>query len=759
MFFICIRLMQMNMPISSYRPNGRFAYAFNNHLLVTYDLATDQVVSQSGNSTWLDTSFIPYVADTTTDQLIVVSGYVGSPSSKFIPCTYLLTLLGSKLMVLDTWLYTPPSNSSWQASLTNWDADVYLPKYDMSVSIRDPEGKVLLGIPVVNTIFILTIDRATKKFLSASQSLSNGKAMGMGKSVAWLGANLTLVLVNTYSLSYVWSSSQLFMYDVSVPNTFAIDAILPNVQQPLAPSFGPTLISFVATGNGTVIMLDSNDSFYILVPSASGYFSDTSNGWSSAPSPCVPGTFTATLDILPCSLCPQGKTTNGLSGQFMCALCETDAFCPPGAAFGNVSLSLPLFKSVNQAHAYPLSPQSTRFDNILMQNMFVIHSSASSHCLTVSPLFWALIATAVGVCIWIVMVVVKHHVRNARSQQIRNGIKHLIKKTDLVGEGELVAGGLASFAIIVLAAFAFSFSNSYYYRYPIESLAGNATFTCDPTISNAQFTSGLMPLGIPHNAREAPIFEMLNAQPFTLHIDLINTLFTCTDVTLVQIKDRIVPLTIQSCNMSTDSLSISAALPSHSVSLQLLLNGANTIGGLRLGLEGPGASNESHELEGIYSLMNLTSFETFWDPARLLTRAPSLTCYLTKLVNHTYGLSEHEPLHFSGLWLPSWSVSVYDTFMDESEYNYAASSSSVVTMSISETPYYTVNTQKPITDFADLILTNILFTIVCLEIFGLAFLIFKLIALPLLKRLILFGQQRLGRTSPTNKSDPRLETF
>ena len=339
-------------------------------------------MSQSGNATWLDTSFIPYVADTTTDQLIVVSGYVGSPSSKFIPCTYLLTLSGSKLIVLDTWLYTPPSNSSWQASLTNWDADVYLPKYDMSVSIRDPEGKVLLGIPVVNTIFILTIDRTTKKFLSASQSLSNGKAMGMGKAVAWLGANLTLVLVNTYSLSYVWSSSQLFMYDVSVPNSFAIKAILPNVQQPLTPTFGPTLVSSVVTQKGIVIILDSKQSLYILAPSTGGYFSDTSAGSSSSPLPCIPGTFTATVDILPCSLCPKGTTTNGLNGQLACLPCETGAFCSLGAALGNVSLTSPLLKSINQARAYPLSPQSIRFDNILMQNMFVIHTGASPHCLS-----------------------------------------------------------------------------------------------------------------------------------------------------------------------------------------------------------------------------------------------------------------------------------------------------------------------------------------------------------------------------------------
>ena len=154
--------------------------------------------------------------------------------------------------------------------------------------------------------------------------------------------------------------------------------------------------------------------------------------------------------------------------------------------------------------------------------------------------------------------------------------------------------------------------------------------------------------------------------------------------------------------------------------------------------------------------MNLSSYETFWKPGRLLTRTPSVTCYLTKLINRTYGLSEHEPMHLSAVWLPSVAVGVDDTFSDESEYVYATSSSSVLTMSISETPYYTVNTQKPITDFAELIFTNILFTIVCLEIFGLVFLVFKLILLPWFKQLISYCQRRFGKKSGRKGSDVQL---
>ncbi len=108
----------------------------------------------------------------------------------------------------------------------------------------------------------------------------------------------------------------------------------------------------------------------------------------------------------------------------------------------------------------------------------------------------------------------------------------------MIGEGELVVGGLFSFAIVVLIAFAYSFSNSYFHRYPIEQINGDVTFACDQTLTNAQFSSGLMSISIPPNDDEVPIFQLLDAQSLTLYIDFINTLFTCTDISVLQIKDR-----------------------------------------------------------------------------------------------------------------------------------------------------------------------------------------------------------------------------
>ena len=724
-----------------------------------YDLDEDTVSNQFGNITWPDTSFLPYAVDVNGDLLFVVLGYVGDSSTSFTPCAYLLNISNSTFNILDTWSYTPPSNTSWQASLTNWDADIYAAKYSMSVSMNDAGNQVLFGIPITNTIILLNINLINQTFGSLSQSLSNGKAIGMGKSVGWFDENLIMVLVNTYSLSYIWSSSQVYAYNVSVPNTFAVATIFPNIQQILAPAFGPELLTLVVTQNATVAMIDSDGTYYILLPAPAGTFADTSSGTYSTPSSCLGGTFTADFDIFPCSLCPSGTTTNGLTARTSCVSCESNTFCPLGSAFGNVSLSSTILTNINQVLSYPISPQSVRFDNILMQNMFTINSSWPSRCLIVSPLFWAIIVLSCGIFIWFIMFLIKRYVKNPLGKKTQQQIKRFLKKTDLIGEGELVIGGLFSFAILVLVVFAYTFSNSYLYRYPIEQVLADNNLACDQTLTNAQFSTGLMAIGIPPDDDVAPIFTLLDAQPLTLYIDLINTLFKCTDLTVTQIKDIDLPMDVSSCNGSDSSISLSLLLPSHSINLQVQLTGMNTIGGLRIGLQGPGVDMTNDTLNAAYTLVNLVFAQALTVSGELLTQQPTCTMQITKVINHTYPLDENGEAQFSGVWLPSFPGTFDELFVDEDEHKYATSSSTTISITISETTYYTLNIERPITDEDELIFTNLLFTIVCLEIFGLGFLIFRLIIIPLIIRIFGYCHRRVPKEK---SSEPKLdlsETF
>jgi hypothetical protein len=309
-------------------------------------------------------------------------------------------------------------------------------------------------------------------------------------------------------------------------------------------------------------------------------------------------------------------------------------------------------------------------------------------------------------------------------------------------------GGLFSFAIIVLVSFAYAFSNSYLYRYPIEQVNGAFNFACDTTMTNAQFSTNLMPIGIPPNDDTAPIFALLNAQPFILHIDFINAAFNCTDITITQIKDIDLPMTISSCNDTDSSASLSLLLPSQDISLQIQLTGINTIGGFRISLEGPGVSVVNDTLNAAYTLVDLAFAQTLYIAGQLLTQQPSCTLQITKVINRTDSLEEDGETQFSGVWLPAVSGSLNQMFVGQSEYMYATSPNTVLSIVISETSYYTLNAQWPITDEDELIFTNILFTIVCLEIFGLGFLIFKLIIIPLIKWVF----HHCGRRSSTEKS-------
>ncbi|CAM4967420.1 unnamed protein product [Rotaria socialis] len=257
-----------------------------------------------------------------------------------------------------------------------------------------------------------------------------------------------------------------------------------------------------------------------------------------------------------------------------------------------------------------------------------------------------------------------------------------------------------------------------------------------------------MSLVVSPKVDELPIFELLNAQLFTLHVDFVNTLFSCMDVTLIQIKDINLPLPISSCNSSYGSLSLAAILPSHGVNLQFLLAGINTIGGVRLALEGSGTQQKNDILQVSYTLVDVEFAQAFSAPGLLLTQQPSLTLQLTKVINRTYPLTEGGQTQLNGIWMPYVSTDINQIFVNENQYIYAISSNTILSLVISETPYYVLNTQQPIVDEAELIFTNVLFTILCMEIFGLMLLIFKVIIVPLFGRFNNYYQ----RQSTTEKS-------
>ncbi len=155
-----------------------------------------------------------------------------------------------------------------------------------------------------------------------------------------------------------------------------------------------------------------------------------------------------------------------------------------------------------------------------------------------------------------------------------------------------------STGVIVFLVFSYAFSGAYYKRYPIEKVGSSPWFGCDNDMRNAKFTSSMQVLQLGHlTADNEIIYSLLDQQPFTMIIDLINTAFTCNDSILVQriFSRKVMPLEIASCNSSYNEsiISLNIPLPGRVMNLQLILPGVRTVGAIRISFKGPGQTKDN----------------------------------------------------------------------------------------------------------------------------------------------------------------------
>ena len=205
-----------------------------------------------------------------------------------------------------------------------------------------------------------------------------------------------------------------------------------------------------------------------------------------------------------------------------CVACSSDSFCPLGS-ISEVNQSS--ISSTSQAYAYPPSPASTSFDDILIVNTFNLQFS-SGRCLVISPFFWSLIVLLIAAIFLVLMAVFYHH---------EKGMKHfkrlecLFRHSDLIGNGELWFGGLISFSMIVLIIYGYWFGALFVTRYPVET-SPDANFVCDTSLRNTKFSSALQLLATIKSDEESPIFDLLDQQKITLTATFVQTDYTCDNV-------------------------------------------------------------------------------------------------------------------------------------------------------------------------------------------------------------------------------------
>jgi hypothetical protein len=121
---------------------------------------------------------------------------------------------------------------------------------------------------------------------------------------------------------------------------------------------------------------------------------------------------------------------------------------------------------------------------------------------------------------------------------------------------------------------------------------------------------------------------------------------------------------------------------------------------------------------------------------------------LTQIVNQTDPLSSGGLPTFSAIWSYSFSVDSDQLFTNESRYTFFYRTQ--ISVTIGQNIFYISNLQQPIARQTEVIFHCLLFTIVVLEVFGLIFLVVKLLFIPIFRTIL----DRLRRKQSTTKDTP-----
>ena len=307
----------------------------------------------------------------------------------------------------------------------------YSSSYLLSVSINWNSRRILIGIPSLNIVLLYSIDDVEN--LNGIHDHGIGTT-GFGKSVAWLDdrGEKAAILSNIYSyISYQWMSSSIHIYDIQ-SDGFSDQTnpilIYPNSEQVIFPWVNPSLIRLICSPSGHLALFDVLGNAAIIYSSPPGTYPDTNSpSYTSIIVPCINGTYRNYRGIELCFPCPHGTYSKN------CSKClSKDSFCPMGSI---EEISYSIFQSIEQDQDYPESPESTTFDDILMQNIFSLNTK-SVHCVVVSPITWVVLVMVIGLIVAITVII--HEIFGPKTHLMRDWTKQLLRRVDIIGEGEVM---------------------------------------------------------------------------------------------------------------------------------------------------------------------------------------------------------------------------------------------------------------------------------------------------------------------------------
>ena len=708
--------------------NGTFAFGFTSTFVFKLDIYANQIVTNlSTDDIWPASGFIPHGLDV-ADTWAVVAGYGYTDAVKknyaALGCYINLTTLinSSCVSLVSETTFLIPSN------VVSYDE-----LYELSVAIRGQ--KILVGVHRLESIVVLRSRSPTLTVLRV-QKVSYPDALSFGRVVDWADDTTIAVLVlNPYQIS--WSKSQIFAFDELAVNLTTPIFTFPNNQQVIGARLSrPSFARFGITAGGNMAILTGAADILIVPISPAGYVSTWVETLERVfvfyyqTKLCIGGTYKNRSSLGSCQICPPQTRNPGTCCQpilecIPCSNISSTSLCPLAALADLDSASVP---SYSQAVAYPETAETTNIEDILIKNMFQL--SSERRCLVISPLLWTLVVSGVCLLVLAMMLVVKVG-GFQRCNRYRKKVKNIFKHTDIIGEGEMWAGGLATLAILVLVSFSYWFSASFIKRYPIEQISEPAAFACDDQIVNAQFSTGLVLLSLPKSADAQIIFDLLDGQPFNLTVELINTGFGCNTISTQEnlVGTKYVPLPTDCLRSPTEAItSVTVAFPSHRSTVQFNMTGPHWIGAIRVCIRGDGQKSSSNTLKDMDFCQNYSTRN------EAIGRITTVPIVLIKNINMTQALQSSDPTEYSGIWLPTFGyvpLSDEPYYVENGNYLRYTSSSTILQVILDERPFFIKNIQQPIVRTAELIFHGLLFTSLCIELFAFSFLITKLLLLPL----------------------------
>ena len=126
---------------------------------------------------------------------------------------------------------------------------------------------------------------------------------------------------------------------------------------------------------------------------------------------------------------------------------------------------------------------------------------------------------------------------------------------------------------------------------------------------------------------------------------------------------------------------------------------------------------------------------------------------LTPILNQTAPLNTDELPTFSAIWSSSFNALTDELFTNETRYTFFYRTQTNISITVSQSIFYVSNVQQPIARPAEVFFRCLLFTIVVLEVFGLLFLLVKLLLAPMFRGIITCVHQHRARKNRVGVAD------